>query len=327
MSSGNTTEVGYTSFHECSEVSLLCPVEATVLGYAPEFGSGIFFTVAFGLVTLASGAIGIYTRTWTFCAAITGGLLLETLGYVGRVLLNKNPWNSGAFQLQICAIILAPTLICVSVYLTLKHIALTLNPSLSRFRPVFYPRIFLPADLSCLILQAIGGGLAAAGGRDNPKLADGGNNAIIAGIVLQVIVLLAFGGLGIDYFLRVRRYMASPSPNPRALAVWNDAKFRRFGLAVMVAYSCIMIRCVYRVAEMAGGWGNEIMQDEPSFLVLDTAMILVACTLLTIFHPGLNFPQMRNGYVHPVDEPTEAEKTTETTQPQTEASDSNNELK
>jgi hypothetical protein len=248
-------------------------------------------------------------------------------GYVGRVLLNKNPWNSGAFQLQICAIILAPTLICVSVYLTLKHIALTLNPSLSRFRPVFYPRIFLPADLSCLILQAIGGGLAAAGGRDNPKLADGGNNAIIAGIVLQVIVLLAFGGLGIDYFLRVRRYMASPSPNPRALAVWNDAKFRRFGLAVMVAYSCIMIRCVYRVAEMAGGWGNEIMQDEPSFLVLDTAMILVACTLLTIFHPGLNFPQMRNGYVHPVDEPTEAEKTTETTQPQTEASDSNNELK
>jgi hypothetical protein len=24
-----------------------------------------------------------------------------------------------------------------------------------------------------------------------------------------------------------------------------------------------------RIAEMAGGWGNEIMQDEPSFIVLE----------------------------------------------------------
>lgn len=47
---------------------------------------------------------------------------------------------------------------------------------------------------------------------------------------------------------------------------------------------------------MAGGWGNHIMQDEPSFLVLDSALILVATALLTIFHPGLLFPQMRNGY-------------------------------
>lgn len=26
---------------------------------------------------------------------------------------------------------------------------------------------------------------------------------------------------------------------------------------------------VNRIAEMAGGWGNKIMQDEPSFIVLE----------------------------------------------------------
>ena len=47
---------------------------------------------------------------------------------------------------------------------------------------------------------------------------------------------------------------------------------------------------------MAGGWGNHIMQDEISFLVLDAMLVLIATYLLTIFHPGLLFPQMSNGY-------------------------------
>jgi hypothetical protein len=34
------------------------------------------------------------------------------------------------------------------------------------------------------------------------------------------------------------------------------------------------------------------MQDEPSFLVLDSSLVLVTGFLLTAFHPGLFFPQM-----------------------------------
>lgn len=95
-------------------------------------------------------------------------------------------------------------------------------------------------------MQAIGGGLAAAAGKTNKKLLDGGNRAIIAGIALQVVVLAAFGALGLDYYLRVRRYMASGQAEGSALAVWRDKKFRRFGYAVMGAYAAILIRCIYR---------------------------------------------------------------------------------
>lgn len=68
------------SFDSCTEVSLLCPVEATVLGYYPNLGSGIFFSIAFGMCMIAAGVLGVWKRTWTFGAAITVGLLLEMLG-------------------------------------------------------------------------------------------------------------------------------------------------------------------------------------------------------------------------------------------------------
>ncbi|KAK0391376.1 hypothetical protein NLU13_0877 [Sarocladium strictum] len=277
MSEAETT-THRKSYRECTEVSEFCPVEATVLGYTPNLGASVFFAVVFGTLLSASVFLAARKRTWSYSAGLTCGLLLETAGY-----------------LQICAIILGPTFICVSIYLTLKHVCLALNPALSRLRATWYPIIFLPADLSCLILQAIGGGIAAAAGSTNKKLLDGGNDAIIAGVALQVVVLICFGVLGVDYWIRVKKYMHSAEATPAALAVWNDSKFRKFGFAVAGAFAAILVRCIYRIAEMAGGWGNHIMQDEISFNILDPSLVAIATSLLVIFHPGLFFPRMING--------------------------------
>lgn len=220
--------------------------------------------------------------------------------------MNDNPWDNGAFTLQITAIILAPTAICVSIYLTLKHITLHLEPSVSRIPPKWYPMIFLPADVTCLVVQAVGGGIAAGADADDMDAVESGNNAIIAGIVLQVVVLGVFGVLAVDYWVRVRRYMASPGADPVGLSLWRSPNFRKFGYGMLGAYVSIFIRCVYRIAEMAGGWGNHIMQDEASFMVLDAGLITVTCYLLTIFHPGIFFPEMANGSRRGVNEKSSA---------------------
>lgn len=68
------------SFMACEELSIYCPVEATVLGYAPNMGASIFFAVAFGLAAVATIGIGIWKRTWTFTAAVGLGAVLETMG-------------------------------------------------------------------------------------------------------------------------------------------------------------------------------------------------------------------------------------------------------
>lgn len=43
---------------------------------------------------------------------------------------------------------------------------------------------------------------------------------------------------------------------------------------------------------MMGGWGNPLMQDETEFIALDSVMCAIAAIAMTVFHPGLCFPQM-----------------------------------
>ncbi|ETS83575.1 hypothetical protein PFICI_05451 [Pestalotiopsis fici W106-1] len=235
------------------------------------------------------------------------GKFFHIVGYIGRIQMHANPFSKDAFQLQISAIVLAPTLLCISIYLTLKHAVLSLSPGLSRVRPRLYPLIFVPADVSCLILQAIGGGLAASAGSsgENADLLLAGDRVIIVGIALQVAVLLGFGTMATDYLVRVRRVLvrsaaAAASGNddndnvlaPGARALWVDKKARMFFFAVLGAYFGILIRCIYRIAEMSGGWGSTIMRDQPSFIVLEGFMVLIPVALLTAFPPGFLFPAM-----------------------------------
>jgi len=281
----------------CTKVSIYCPVEKTVLGYYPSLGANAFLAAGFGACMIGLVATGVMKKTWGYSFALTAGCILEFAGYVARTQLHYNPFNQDAFKTQICAIVLGPTLICVSIYLTLKHIVLSINPEVSRVKPRLYPLIFVPADVSCLILQAIGGGLAAAAGSNTPKLLNAGNNVIITGIALQAALLGAFGVLCTDYFLRCRKWIVAHQNDNSAesqarLAAWKDTKFRMFVYAVLGAYAFILVRCIYRIAEMAGGWGNHIMQDEPSFIALEGCCILIAVALLTVFPPGFLFPAM-----------------------------------
>lgn len=50
-------------------------------------------------------------------------------------------------------------------------------------------------------------GIAGAAGHSKPKLQKTGSQAIIAGVVLQLVVLAAFGTLGLNHLVRVARWM------------------------------------------------------------------------------------------------------------------------
>lgn len=45
--------------------------------------------------------------------------------------------------------------------------------------------------------------------------------------------------------------------------------FQRFLIAVAVAFVTIFARCVYRIAEMVGGWANPVMRDEAGFVAME----------------------------------------------------------
>lgn len=135
------------SYKTCTEVSAQCPVAATTYGYYPELGPNAFFGAWFGALLIAGLIIGVRTKTWSYSAFLWVGLLGEFLGYVGRLLMHENPWNSGAFQMQICCLVLAPSFIAAAIYLTAKHLVLYCGSQYSRLRANLYPWIFIGCDL------------------------------------------------------------------------------------------------------------------------------------------------------------------------------------
>ena len=46
---------------------------------------------------IAQAGLGIKYHTWGFVAGMSGGLILEILGYVGRIQMNANPFTDNPF--------------------------------------------------------------------------------------------------------------------------------------------------------------------------------------------------------------------------------------
>ncbi|CAG8891445.1 unnamed protein product [Penicillium nalgiovense] len=239
----------------------------------------------------------IYTRTWTFLAALGIGTLMEAAGYVGRILMHDNPWSTSGFRLQIFCLILAPTFIAAGIYLTLKHIIIYIGPRYSRMNPKLFTWVFIGSDVGSIVLQAAGGGVANAAGTDQAMI-NTGNNIIIAGIAFQVATMSVCGLLASDFFIASRKHLREGFQGEAA----TEKPQQRIWLVLVAeigAYTTVLIRCIYRLPEMAGGWGNKLMRNEMEFLVLDGMMVALACLVLTIVHPGLYLHTMRTGRSSP----------------------------
>ncbi|KAF1835621.1 RTA1-domain-containing protein [Decorospora gaudefroyi] len=286
------------NFRQCLEVSPECPVYATLYGYYPNLGANAFLCALFSLCCIASIVIGIMSRTWTYTLALGIGTFLEAAGYGGRIIMNDNPWDESGFKLQICCLVLGPSFIAAAIYLTLKHFVLYCGPQYSLLKPRLYPWIFIGCDFGSIVLQACGGGMAAAGGTTNRKLVDAGNNLIVAGIAFQVLTMTVCGLLVSVYIVRYRKGRSTRDTLSEKSNYQMDketggvrlGKIKLFGWMIVLAYTTVLVRCIYRLPEMAGGWGNALMRNEKEFLLLDGMMIAIACTGLTVIHPAYFFP-------------------------------------
>ncbi|KAJ6113632.1 RTA1 domain protein, partial [Penicillium sp. IBT 18751x] len=278
-----------TDTSNCTSVTPECPVEATSYGYTPNLGGNLFLAILFGLCGVYSLAIGIKSRQWTFTIALAGGCFIELTGYIGRILMHSNPWSAGGFDVQIVCLIVAPSFIAAGIYWSLKHIVLYLGPEKSRLPPRFYPRIFIGCDIASILIQAAGGGIAvSASDNDNEKL-DAGNNLMIAGIAFQVATMAICGLLGADFAFRVYREGRSPRFEEKE-SKKEALLFKSFCAGEVFAYITVLIRCIYRLPEMAEGWANPLMRNETEFMILDGVMVALAVVALTVLHPYFTCP-------------------------------------
>ncbi|KAJ5123341.1 hypothetical protein N7448_009438 [Penicillium atrosanguineum] len=281
-----------TDTSKCTFVTSECPVEATTYGYRPNLGANLFFAILYGLCGLYSLIIGIKSRQWTFTIALAGCSFIELAGYIGRILMQSNPWTEGGFDVQLVCLIVAPSFIAAGIYWSLKHIVLYLGPEKSRLPPRFYPRIFIGCDIASILIQFAGGGIAVSASATKTKKLDAGNNLMIAGIAFQVATMGICGLLGIDFAFRLYRQGRS-SRFEEKRSKKEALLFNLFCAGEIFAYITVLIRCIYRLPEMAEGWANSLMRNEVEFMVLDGMMVALAVVTLTIFHPYFTCPFVR----------------------------------
>lgn len=265
-----------------------CDASQSVYGYAPNLGVTIFFLVLFaisGVVYLVQGILS--KTTWFFTIAMILGAISETLGYVAKYLLHKDPFSDTGFKMSVVLLTFAPAFYAAGIYYTLKHICLTFGASFSRLRPKYYTWIFISCDVFSIMLQAAGGAVSSAG--TDLSILNVGTNIMIAGLVTQVFTLVVFGILAADYGFAVLRNKSNLNPATKSLR--ESLRFKLFIAALVIAYTCILVRCSYRVAELVGGWfrDNYILRSEGLFIGLDSVPCAIAAVVLNIFHPGWCF--------------------------------------
>ena len=206
-------------------------------------------------------------------------------------MLNNNPYSNLGFEIQICCLIISPAFVSAGLYLTLKHTVLSFGEGWSRINPKWYTRIFILADIFSLVLQGAGGGIAATATHGS-SMQDVGTNLMIAGVIWQVVCLAVFGICFLDYAIRTNRRRDQLSAEATMLS--KKTSFKLFVFAIVTAYTTILIRCIYRIPELANGWRSDIMRNETEFIILEGIMIVIAVLVLTVFHPGFCFPALGN---------------------------------
>jgi hypothetical protein len=197
---------------------------------------------------------------------------------------------------------IAPAFFTAGIYLCLGRIITVYGEEFSRLKPRTYTYLFVSCDLISLILQAAGGAITSIA--DEQSLHDTGVNIMIAGLVFQVASLVVFSVLAIEYGVRVLRGRRLHSATQKRPASWMRRSFL-LGMYITSIFSMgipltrvwlsgltsailtILIRSSFRVAELQGGFDSKLANDEIALMILECAMVAIACICLTGLHPAL----------------------------------------
>lgn len=282
MSSLNTNSPDFIQpgYGNCHSLSPTCPVQYTIYGSLFNLPAMLFFSILFFLLFLAQTYYLVRYGTTAFSSFILLGCSFQIIGAVSRVAMHYNPWNMVTLSLQICCLLWGPTLVAAGISICFGRMVHYVGTQYSILRPKLIPWVFVGTDIFSICIQGVGGIIAAVSsgsGDTTSTLSSVGEGLMIGGVCFQIANMLVTTGVMIIVW---RRYQnAKKSENlERVRTQYDEDKamdetvqqhFTWFASACALAFAAVLIRCCYRVAEMAGGWANPIMRNEVSFLVLD----------------------------------------------------------
>jgi hypothetical protein len=212
---------------------------------------------------------------------------VETAGYIARTLSSFNPGDLNYFLVQIICLTLGPAFAMGGVYYMLAKFTVIYGRRFSKLRPMDYSMLFIMFDFISIVLQAIGGGMAAIALLKGTETASG-THIMVAGISFQVFSMMVFMSFCAWFIYNVTHGSTKYGWkfNSDYIDLHERKLFKIFPWSIGIAVFAILTRCVYRVAELAEGWTGFLITHEVYFLVLDGLMLIIAVIALLMPHPG-----------------------------------------
>ncbi|KAI5953704.1 hypothetical protein KGF54_003076 [Candida jiufengensis] len=281
--------------------------------------ANIIFLVLFAITFLYCILIVYKSRYWWFNIAFVCGTALEFLGYLGRVLSFGDMSDFNFYLLQLIALTIAPAFLMGGIYYVFALLCVIMGRKFSLLKPLVYSYVFIACDVISLVIQAVGGGIAAVAAQ-NYESAHAGEAIMVTGIAFQVFsmsiyLILWFIFLwniffkvdildsqqkwkpSIKNFLRLffntseaQKYKETQlehNYNPKFKSIRNRPLFNYYPLAITIAVATIYIRCIYRVVELAQGFRGYLITHEVYVMVLDATMCFITCLIFMPFHPQI----------------------------------------
>lgn len=136
--------------------------------------------------------------------------------------------------------------------------------------------LFVWLDVILFLVQGTGGVMLSNTDADSDTI-DIGMKVYMAGVALQLAVVLVFSGITVFFYFKLRQ-LEGRSMGRMKWLIWT----------MVVVLMLIVTRIVYRLVEFGPGVNahNTLLIHEGYPLGLDATPILIALVLLNIMHPG-----------------------------------------
>ena len=201
---------------------------------------------------------------------------VETVGYGARAYAHYKVDSTIAYAVQSLFILLAPILFAASVYMYLGRIITAVEgEEYCLIRARFLTKIFVCGDIFCFLVQGSGGGLMS-GAKTAPRL-HLGENVILAGLVLQIVIFLFFCTIALAFHIRMR---GNHTPG----TIQNTIPWQRLLLGLYLVSVLITLRNVVRAIEYGMGQDGYFLEHEWTTYVFDAAPMAVVLAICMLWY-------------------------------------------
>ncbi|KAM0240155.1 hypothetical protein ACHAP5_008011 [Fusarium lateritium] len=245
--------------------------------YNPSRALAIVVCVVFIILSLVQTWRIIRTRRRFGFTIVIGGLFVIA-GLAARIYTCNHLSDQGSYGAQILLILLAPIFFAASIYMFLGRLIASVDyPCLRGIHTRWLSKFFVVGDVLCFLIQLCGAGVFVSA--DNISEQTDGENVILAGLALQVVILIIFIIFAIVFDVTVIKegYSGTTNPNSRLLP------------KMVILYLCstlIMCRNIFRLVEFGQGEDGYLLAHEWPVYVLGIMFMAFVMVLMLGWYNG-----------------------------------------